>query len=167
MDLGDVGGQSFSWDAATAVTVAIDVWEIAMTAGLYGRAGGISLTQTTDLGDAAHEIINFQWVYGNTTSGSGGSASPIQSPIGFGGDRTGVSAVECRNTTAASGGSPAGGIVHGWNVLQPLDLWYPNGLEPTLQAPETTAKNVVRLLAAPADSITMHSTVYIRNGVYA
>lgn len=161
MDVGDVSGSAYTWDAATAVTTAIDLWEITMPSAAIGKVGGISLTQTTDLGDAQHEVLNFQYVYGNTSGGSGGG-TPNYQYTGTAYVSSPVSAIECRNTTQASGGTPSSGIVHGWNVLSPLDLWYPNGLEPILY--NGTPVNAIRLLASPADSITIHSNIWIRGG---
>lgn len=164
MDFGDTGGSFFRWDAATAVTVAVDIFEIGLnTTSLY-RVGGVSAYQTTDLGDAQHEVIGFSWVYGNTTSGSGGAA-PVETNTGNTKLSITTTSLESRNTTAASGGTPTAHVAHGWNVLQPLDLWYPNGLEPVVFGDGGGGElNVMRMLAAPADSITMYWQVFVRGG---
>lgn len=160
MDIGDVAGRGHVWDAATAVTVAVDLWEVSSAARVL-RVGGLSLAQTTELGDAQHEILTFQYVYGNTSGGSGGG-TPVAFYTGTSGSDGGAT-IECRNTTQASGGAPSKGPAQGWNVLQPVDIWYPNGLEPQLNPDDGSGElNAIRLLAAPADSVTMLSTLWLR-----
>lgn len=165
MDIGDIGGEAWSWDTPTAITVAADLWQVTMADTAAARVGGLSLMQTTDLGEAQHEVLLFRYVAGNTTGGSGGG-TPTNMDLGFG-PSSAVDSVACRNTTAASGGSPGSGQVQGWNILSPIDIWYPNGLEPILwPAYGISYLTVVRMLAAPADSVTMHSTLWIRAGAY-
>lgn len=165
MDVGDVQGTMVTWDTPTAVTVAADLFDFELSFAAAGfRVGGLSLMQTTDLGDANHEIILFQYLYGNTTNGSGGGTPDMQG-VGQNFDGFFAATKACRNTTQASGGSLTKGAVQGWNVLQPTDFWYPNGMEPVLIGPAGVgATNVVRMLAAPADSLTMHATIWIRAG---
>lgn len=164
MDIGDVGGNEVMWDAPTAITVAADIFEILLDPGIDAfRVGGISAFQTTDLGDAQHEVLAFRNVIGNTTSGSGGTSANSW-PLGIG-NFNGLDAAECRNTTAASGGSPVSTWGHGWNILAPLELWYPNGLEPLIYGEDGGGSlNALRLLNAPADSVTMFWQLFLRGG---
>lgn len=135
----------------TAVTVAADLVELTPASNkpivvLWGE-----IFQTTDVGDAAEEIIGLLWVRGHTTSGSGGSTStprpknPSDTAAGF--------TAEIFNTTAASAGTGVNLPRHGWNVRMPCPLQYTPETCPEASAANTTL--VLRMAAAPADSLTI------------
>ena len=118
------------------------------------------ISQTTEVADAAEEMLRIDIVRGNGTVGSGGSAPTIyalDSKVG------GASATARANdTTEASAGteqimhSEAFNVRTGWVYI------------PT---PETRIKTdqaddiiCIRLLTVPADSITMDGTLYWEEG---
>jgi len=143
---------------ATAVTVAADLLEITVADDKPVEILGFELLQTTDLGDAAEEIIGVEWVRGNATSGSGGSTStprpknPTDTAAGF--------TCEIFNTTAASTGTPVILPHHGWNIRIPTQVIYTPEISP--EASQANTLLVLRMLAAPADSITISGYVIVR-----
>lgn len=112
------------------------------------------LSQSSDVGDAAEEMLRVKIIRGHTTSGSGGSAIngvPLD-PDGAADAAT----VEANNTTIASLGTAvdlhadAFNIRTGWVYLPaPED-------RPVVKNAETL---VVRLMAAPADALSMSGTI--------
>lgn len=144
--------------APTAITVAVDFVEITPADDKPVEILGWEILQTTDLGDAAEEIIGFEWVRGNTTSGSGGTAptprpkNPSDTAAGF--------ACEGVNTTQATSGT---GVIlphHGWNVRIPTQVIYTPEMAP--EASQANTLLCLRAMAAPADSITVSGYVAVR-----
>lgn len=146
-----------AWDAATAVTTAIDLFEIAPADDKPVLLHELKIWQTTELGDAAEEIIGIQILRGYTTSGSGGGTSTAARKMA--GDAAASFSHECRNTTVASTGTPDVVEADGWNVRVPY-IWTPSP-EDRIWCTEAQSRIVVRLMAAPADSITMYATLKV------
>ncbi len=147
-----------TWDAATAVTTAIDIFEIAPADDKPVFLDELTIWQTTDFGDAQDEVLQVQVIVGYTTSGSGGGSGTVGrlNP----GDAAAGFTAECRNTTVATTGSPY--IVHadGWNVRNPY-IWTPSS--PSWIPYGTQALPIyVRLPVAPADSLTMNAAIKVR-----
>lgn len=135
-----------------AVTAAQDFFELGPATNKPIAIHGYGLHQTSDTGDAAEEILRISLVRGHTTSGSGGSTmTPV--PLASSADTaSGDTTIEINNTTIAStAGSTL--YVHGMNVRAGLEVWFPPEARPVASAADTTI--VLRLLAAPADSLTM------------
>lgn len=146
-----------TWDAATAVTTAIDIFEILPADDKPVFLDELTIWQTTDLGDAAEEVLAIHVIVGYTTSGSGGASATV----GRLHPGTGAASftAECRNTTVATTGTAY--VVHadGWNVRSPY-IWTPTpGWEPF---GSQAAPLYVRLPDAPADSITMAASAKVR-----
>lgn len=142
---------------ATAVTVAADLLEITPATNKPVKIISVNLFQTTDLGDAAEEIIGLLWVRGHTTSGSGGS-SPTPRPC----DRSGASAgftCEVFNTTQASAGTTHNLAREGWNIRVPYIRPFVPEEQVTATAADTTL--ILRMAAAPADSITISGSICV------
>lgn len=135
-----------------AVTAAQDFFEIAPASNKPIQIHGYGLHQTTDLGDAAEEILRISLVRGHTTSGSGGSTMTPALLNSSADTAAGDTTIEINNTTIAS---TAGTTlyVHGMNIRAGLEVWFPPEARPGVSAADTTV--VLRLLAAPADSLTM------------
>lgn len=144
--------------SAVAVTATQDFFEITPADDKPVQLCGLFLSQHSDVGDAQDEILHYSVIRGHATSGSGGSA-PTPRPLGRNQATVGFSA-EVNNTTIASAGT--GVTVHddAFNVRAGLALWWPDGFEP--EASQADVLLVVRLLAAPADSLTMNGTAYLR-----
>lgn len=135
-----------------AVTAAQDFFEVTPAANKPMVIHGYGLHQTSDTGDAAEEILRISLVRGHTTSGSGGSTVTPALLASSADTASGDTTVEINNTTIAS---TAGTTlyVHGMNVRAGLEVWFPPEARPGVSAADTTI--VLRLLAAPADSLTM------------
>ena len=152
--MGRMYSVSFS---AQAMTTAQDLFEITPADDKPIRVAGLWLYQSTDLGDAAEEIIPIVIKRGNATSGSGGAAGTIET-IAPTGATPGFSA-EVYNTTAASAGTEDILYRDGWNVRIPYQFLPPEDMRPGASQAHTTL--VVALGAAPADSITVSGTIVI------
>lgn len=146
-----------TWDAATGVTVAIDIFEILPADDKPVFLDELTIWQTSDFKDTEEEILQIQVIIGYTTSGSGGASATIGRLNA--GETAASFTAECRNTTLATTGTTY--IVHadGWNVRSAY-IWTPTpGWEPfgTQAVPL-----YVRLPVAPADSLTMNAMVKLR-----
>lgn len=139
-----------------AVTAAQDFFELTPADDKPIAIHAIYLSQSTELGDAAEEQLRVQIIRGHTTSGSGGSA-PTPVPMDPAGAAAGCAA-EVNNTTIASSGttttlhSECFNVRSGW-VFIPTPECRP-------KASQANTTIVVRLLAAPSDSVTMGGTLY-------
>lgn len=154
-----INGRQYAvtWDAATAVTAAIDIFEILPADDKPVILDELTIWQTSDFKDAEEEILQIQVIIGYTTSGSGGASATVGRLSA--GDGAASFTAECRNTTVATTGTAY--IVHadGWNVRAPY-IWTPI---PTWAPMGTQAVPLyVRLPVAPADSLTMNAMVKLR-----
>lgn len=148
---------TINWDAATAITAQIDVFEIQPADDKPVFIHEIRIWQTSDLGDAQEEIIGLSLRRGYTTSGSGGGTPTVAKR--FAGDSAAGFTAECRNTTLATTTTPDIVDMDAWNVRQPY-IWTPNQEdEPFVSQAQTLL--VVRLEAAPADSLTMMASMKV------
>lgn len=144
--------------SAVSLSAAQDLFEVSPADDKPVKLKGISLAQTgtSDVGDAAEEMLKWDVIRGHTTSGSGGSAptprplNPSDSAAGF--------AAEVNNTTIASSGTTNTLHSSAFNVRGTYDYWWPDGMEPTATQANTTM--VVRMASAPADAITVSGTAY-------
>ena len=135
-----------------AVTVAQDFFEIDPATNKTVVIHGFGIYQYSDLADAAEEILRLSIVRGHTTSGSGGSTM-TPAPLSSSADTAaGDTTIEINNTTIAS---TAGTTlyIHYMNTRAGVEVWYPPEARPVASAADTTI--VLRLLAAPADSLSM------------
>lgn len=146
--------------AAVSCSAAQDFFELSPADDKPVEIVGLFLAQTgvSDVGDAAEELLRLEIIRGFTASGSGGGAftpvvvKPNDTAAGF--------AAEINNTTVANTGT--GVIIHedAFNVRIGYQNWWPDGTEPGASQGNTTI--VVRLVAAPADAITLSGTIYVR-----
>lgn len=141
-----------------AVTASSDLFEITPADDKPCIVHALYLANLTDFGDAAEEGLRLKIIRGHATSGSGGSAptprplNPTDGAAGF--------ASEVNNTTIASAGTAVDIHADGWNIRIPY-VWIPT---PEMRPQVTQAAGVsmvVRLMAAPADSVTMSGTLYV------
>jgi hypothetical protein len=142
---------------AVAVSAACDQFEISPADDKPVEVLAVYLSQTTEAGDAADEMLGVQIIRGFTASGSGGSAAtpapllPADTAAGF--------AAEVNNTTLANTGttttlhSDAFNVRAGWTYIPPIDQ------RPVVNQGNTTL--VVRT-TAPADSVTFNGTMIVR-----
>jgi hypothetical protein len=140
-----------------AVTAAQDFFEISPADDHPVRLLGINVDQFTDTGDAAEEILRYKIIRGHATSGSGGSA-PTPRPMDPSDAASGF-ACEVNNTTIASAGTGVDLVCGAFNIRAGLAVFWPPECYPEANQGNTTI--VVRLMAAPADSLTMSGTLYV------
>ncbi len=142
---------------AQAVTTATDMAELTPVVDRPIVVYGLALTQTTDLGDAAEEVLRIG-IYRDCTAGSGGTAATEYTYTNAALAVTPTCAVRFLGT-ASSGGTLIDII--GWNIRIPL-LWIPiPEMRPkfsNLAAEGPTSS--FRLISAPTDSITLSGVVY-------
>jgi len=143
--------------SAQAVTTATDLHEITPVVDRPVVIYGLTVGQTTDLGDAAEEVLMIG-VYRDATAGSGGTAA-TEYVYNNTAVTTTITAAVRQLGTASTGGTLIDIIP--WNIRSPL-FWFPiPELRPKFsniaaEGPTST----FRLIAAPADSITISSTLY-------
>ena len=143
---------------AVAVTAAVDLFEISPADDKPIEIVGLFLGQSSDPGDAQAEQIPYRVIRGFTTSGSGGTATTPR-PLNRSGVAAGFAAETC-NTTVATTGSTVDLHAGVWNVQAGEYLWLPESCEWEAAQGDTTI--VIRLGAAPADSLTVSGTLYVR-----
>lgn len=135
----------------------VDLLEIVAPTAAKWIILGFDIGQTSDVGDAAEEILALTLKSGQTTSGSGGSTStPVPtdcvSSVGSGG------AAEQANTTKASAGTI---ITHGtfhWNVRMPLNVVFTQEQQIILPA----ARRATLEIPAATDSLTIAGQMWVQ-----
>jgi len=142
----------------TAVTAAVDLMEIVGHATKPFVILEVHLYQTTELGDAAEEVLNVAIKSGQTTSGSGGNAATTANPTDSGGGASGLT-YETLNTTKASAGTIVTHAAYGWNIRAPLDIIF---TEMSQLIMASTRRATIELVSAPADSTTIGGYVVIQ-----
>jgi hypothetical protein len=142
---------------AVAVTAAVDLFEFTPADDKPIEILGLFIGQSSDVGDAQDELLPYSVVRGHTTSGSGGAA-PTPRAMDRSGAAAGFAAETC-NTTAASAGTTHDLHADTFNVRAGEKLWVPEDCQWEASQADTTL--VVRLGAAPADSLTMSGTAYV------
>lgn len=138
-----------------------DLWEVLAGTGVPVRIHGFHLFQTSDVADAAEEIVRLEEVrgVGSVTSGSGGASGTIV-PIDDQ-DPAADATVETNNTTrmAAGTGSLENGASMGWNIRIPLMHWYTPETRPRVNPGDRWTMGI--LAAALADAVTFGSTLWL------
>jgi len=133
---------------ALAFTTATDVFEFTAPSTARILVHELHLCQTTDLGDAAEEVLRIG-LYRGVTAGATGTALTEQ-PYGDSNDGAATAAVVANRGTASTGGTLLDVI--GWNIRIPFDrIWTPE----TRPIIEVSTVGTFKLMTAPADSITI------------
>lgn len=143
---------------AVKISAAVDLFELTPADDIPIELVGLFIGQSSDVGDAASEILPFNVIRGHTTSGSGGSAATIRALNGR--SPTAGFAAETNNTTAAKEGTEEVLHSHTMNIMVGYEVWWPEGAAPRCDQGQT--RMVVRLAAAPADEITVSGTALVR-----
>lgn len=114
--------------------------------------------QTSDVGDAAEEILRLEIVrgVGTVTSGSGGSTPTAQARED--GDTAFGGTVEANNTTRMATGTGTLETLeqYGWNIRMPMEKIYTPECRPVISP---SNRWTLALPAAPADSITVSGNI--------
>ena len=152
-----VGTEYWVHFAAVAVTAAQDLFELNAGSAKPLVVVDGEITQSSDFGDAAEELLTLQWRRGNTTSGSGGTAptpvkkNPSSSAATF--------TCEVNNTTKATTATPDIINPTTWNIRTEKRLCpLPDG---TIEM-AGGQRMCLELVSAPADSVTMSGWLLIR-----
>ena len=143
-----------------SVTLATDIFHGTVIADEAVKLVGMTISQagTSDVGEAQEEFLRLG-LYRGVTGGSGGtgltevayqnSALPAPSTV-----------ILCNNTTASTGGTLLD--VVGFNVRVPA-MWLPlPDMRPRIDSAEDPFS--WRLMAAPADAITLSGVLFWREG---
>lgn len=130
-----------------AVTAATDLFELTAATNIPIRIWGWNISQDTDTGDAAEEVLQLYLKHA-VTAGSGGTAVTPSRHVP---SDVAASATCNRNvSTAATGGTVV--ATRGWNIRMPEDHWFTPESAPVFHAGNDP---VVLSNSAPADSITV------------
>lgn len=140
-----------------AVTAAVDMFQLTPADDKPIEICGLFIGQSSDVGDAASEILRYRVIRGLATTGSGG-ASPTPRPLNRSGAAAGFTAMT-NNTTVATAGTAINLHSDSFHIANGEKLWLPEGCE--WEASQTDVLIVVRLMAAPTDSLTMSGTLYV------
>lgn len=140
-----------------AVTASQDFFELTAADDKPLRIIGLFLSQFSDLGDAAEEILRFRVIRGHTTSGSGGSTATPRPMLAS--DAAAGFTCEINNTTIASAGTAVNLHSDSFNIRTGTQIWLPPGCG--WGTNQTAGLLAVRLMAAPTDSLSMSGTLYV------
>lgn len=138
--------------SASAQTAAIDFFELSAASSKVCVLHEVRLGQTTDLGDAAEEVLMIKFVrgVGSVTSGNGSAATIVKLETGSSAASSTCETIATTQLAAGTGTLTTLKIIP-WNIRS--DFQY-------LPTPETritlapSEKLAIGLVAAPADSIT-------------
>lgn len=149
---------------AVAVTAAQDFFEINPAANKPVKFCGLMLSQSSDVGDAAEEIlrVSITRIPATFTTGSGGTAITEGTDGAWSLSATNATAAfaaEVNNTTIATSSATIQHLLaYQFNIRVGLEVFLPPELWPEFI---NGAAGVVRLLAAPTDSLTMSGTLFL------
>lgn len=145
--------------ANTSVSVAVDLFQIKPADDKPCRILGMFLSQVGvgDVGDTSEELLNFSIVRGNTSDGSGGTAPTPQ--LIDPNDPAASFTARVLDTTQASAGTPVTLHSDGFNVRMQNPIILPENMRWSVTQAQTIL--AVRLVAAPADAITLTGTLYV------
>lgn len=135
----------------------VDLFEISPADDKPVRIVGLELAVTSELGDAAEEVLDLRIIRGHSTGGSGGSA-PTPQPVDPHDAAAGFAA-EVLNTTVASAGTGVTLQCFGMNVRLQPEKWWPPGCQH--EASQAQGTIVVRLATAVTDDVTMSGTLWV------
>lgn len=118
---------------------------------------GLSIDQSSDVGDSAEEMLRWKIIRGHTVSGlSGTSVTPR--PLDPG-DAAASFTAYINNLFLGVSGTAVDLSAGAFNIRSGLAIFWPPELTP--MANQSNTSIVVRLMAAPADSLTMGGTLFI------
>ena len=140
------------------VTGAVDFFEITPADDKPCVIHACYLSQSSDTGDAAEEMLRVKIIRGHATGGSGG-ATPTPAGLISGTTPAAGFSAETNNTTIASTGSPADLHAEAFNIRAGWAYIPTPEARPGVSQALTTL--VVRLMAAPADALSMSGTLIV------
>lgn len=134
---------------AQAITTAVDLLFVTVATDVPVRLWGFDIGNTTDLGDAGEEVLRIG-IYRGVTGGGGGSAL---TEVAVHDRAPAATAAVIGQGTASTVGTLVKTIQ--WNVRQAGPAWIAQLPDATIRVSAANDPIAFRLLAAPADSITM------------
>lgn len=134
----------------TAITAAADLFEITAATDKPIKVWGWNISQDTDVGDSAEEVLQVTLQRG-VTAGSGGSSI---TPVAMIANDASAGATCTNRTTAHTNGSILWQT--GWNIRVPLEMWFTPESAPVIGADDDP---VTLTMTAPADSITVSGSL--------
>ena len=142
--------------APAGLTAVQDLWAIVSGTNRPTRLAGLHIFQTSDVGDAAEEIVRLRIRSGQTTVGSGGTA-PTPIPVNAT-DAAAQFTARINDTTQATAGTIVVHAEMGWNIRVDRDFWLP----PSYTFDFTGARRwTIEIPTAPADSLTLGGTLWV------
>lgn len=152
-----MSGRSYTVSfSSTAFTTGTDIWELIGADDKSIEIFGIFISCDSEVGDAAEEIIPFKVLRGAATTGTGTATTPrptteTDTAAGF----TAKSVLSANST----GGTVVDLFADSFNVRVGYGQWFPEGAGfSAIQA----SLLEVRFMNAPADSIELSSTLFVR-----
>lgn len=144
----------------TAVTASVDFFEITPADDKPVVIHAVFIGQTTELGDAQEEQLPWSIQRGGTamTSGSGGSTAANGVTLGASGAASGFT-FESLNTTVAT--FTSGVVLHRDTFNVRTGLQYIPTPETRPNVSQANGGLVIRLDAAPADSVSFRGTLLV------
>lgn len=134
---------------AQAITTAVDLMVMTVASDVPIRVWGFDIANTTDLGDANEEVLRIG-IYTGVSGGGGGSAL---TEVGLHDRAPTVATAVVGQGTASTGGTLRKTIY--WNVRQAGPAWIAPVADAAIRCSTANDPIAFRLLAAPADSITL------------
>lgn len=139
-----------------AVTAAQDFFEILPATQKPCVVHAVYLSQSSDVGDAAEEMLRVKIIRGHTSSGSAGSS--ITAVALDPNDASSGITAERNNTTIASGGTAVDLHAEAFNIRSGWVYIPTPECRPVVKNAELL---VVRLMAAPGDELSMSGTLIV------
>jgi hypothetical protein len=141
-----------------AVTTANDLAQITVADDRPVSIAGLIVVQSSDVGDAAEEVLRIGLYRGVTTGTTGGTSLTVTA-LQQGGPTPG-----CSGTANWTNASTSGTLMlaYGFNIRVGGELWFPADCRPYIG--QGGSPFSFRLLAAPADSVTLDVSVILLEG---
>lgn len=143
---------------AQAVSTSVDLFHFTIADDKPMWLWALELAQTTDLGDAAEEVLRLG-LYTGVSGGGGGSALTEVAISDYNSITAGTAVVG--QGTASTGGTLRKTFF--WNIRQAGPVWIATP-ETRIRIGQGASAAAIRLLAAPADSITLGAEVLWSEG---
>ncbi len=149
-------GRMYTFQFSRAHTAAGTLWQIIPGTEKPVLIHAIFLSQNTEAGDAAEEMINVEITRDNSVDASGGGSAPAAVPLDGNDAADGATIIEGPTTDAS--GTPV--ILHTESLNVRVGWAYIPTPEMRPRADLGDQNIVLQLISTPADSITFDCTVY-------
>jgi hypothetical protein len=134
-----------------------DLFELTPASNKPIEVVGLKLFTISEVQEAQEEWLRLKWMRGHTTSGTTPFNTPVPVPVAPTNQAAGF-VCEVGNENTASGGSVVNVESLAYNVRAGYECFYPEDCGPSTSG---ILLLVLRLMAAPADDISMSGTVWV------